>query len=371
MTALDEVSVPLIELLDLVPSSGVALDECALRFGRTTSDFTNRSWGESCLCGFKPACWLHEILHHTLDSLMSTKPRNDDAFDISAESDLFRLEDALWVLAPKGDRQERLRGCCYDFAFNSVFECHRPWHRPPCIEAVARFGAFSSQYEEVYDALRHEGITLIHSPAQHYLSSVLSNWYPLLADLTPRSICFDGPPEADVISSELGWPVFMKGERQTSFHRRRLSIIENAAALRAALEVYATDPVLRWQRIVCRQLVPLRPVDDVSPDRIPASFEFRSFWWYGQPVGFGPYWWQAKSYDANSEERRRALEIAGEAARRINIPFLVVDVAQTAAGEWIVIECNDGQESGYCKISPFALWNAIITAEQRRVAVGE
>lgn len=301
---------------------------------------------------------------------MSSKPENDAAFDIADEPDLICLEDAVWVLAPQGDRQERLRGCCYDFAFNSIFECRRPWNRPPHMKAVARFGAFSSQYEEVYRTLHDAGIELIHSPAQHYLSSVLSNWYPLLADLTPRSICFDGPPQADVISSQLGWPVFMKGERQTSFHRRRLSIIESPDALRAALDVYATDPVLSWQQIVCRELVPLRPVDDVSPDRIPASFEFRSFWWHGELVGFGPYWWQAKLYNATPEERRRAIEIAGEAARRINVPFLVIDVAQTAAGNWIVIECNDGQESGYCKISPFAIWNAIISAEQRRGADG-
>ncbi len=292
------------------------------------------------------------------------------AFHISDEGDLICLEDVLWVLAATGERQERLLGCCYDFAFNSVFECRRPWNRPARIKTVARIGAFSSEYEEVYRALNLEGVELIHSPAQHYLSSVLSNWYPLLEDLTPRSICFAGPPQADVISSELGWPIFMKGERQTSFHRRRLSIIESPDALQAALEVYATDPVLRWQRVACRELVSLRLVDDVSPEHIPASFEFRTFWWRGELVGFGPYWWQAKAYNANPEERRQAIEIAGEAARRINVPFLVIDVAQTAAGKWIVIECNDGQESGYCKISPFALWNAILNSEQRRVTTG-
>jgi ATP-grasp domain, R2K clade family 3 len=40
--------------------------------------------------------------------------------------------------------------------------------------------------------------------------------------------------------------------------------------------------------------------------------------------------------------------------------FFTIDVAQTIAGEWIVIECNDGQESGYAAISPFALWQNLI-----------
>jgi hypothetical protein len=40
--------------------------------------------------------------------------------------------------------------------------------------------------------------------------------------------------------------------------------------------------------------------------------------------------------------------------------ILTIDVAQTIAGEWIVIECNDSQESGYAVISPFALWQNLI-----------
>ena len=47
--------------------------------------------------------------------------------------------------------------------------------------------------------------------------------------------------------------------------------------------------------------------------------------------------------------------------------FLVVDVAQTASGEWIVIECNDGQEGGYAAVAPIALWQHIVDIEKRRL----
>jgi hypothetical protein len=53
----------------------------------------------------------------------------------------------------------------------------------------------------------------------------------------------------------------------------------------------------------------------------------------------------------------------------IDLPFLAVDVAQTTSGEWIVIECNDGQESGYAGVSPFALWQSIVDIE--RPMIGE
>jgi hypothetical protein len=43
--------------------------------------------------------------------------------------------------------------------------------------------------------------------------------------------------------------------------------------------------------------------------------------------------------------------------------FVVIDLAQTITGKWIVIECNDGMESGYAGASPFAIWQAIIDQE--------
>lgn len=69
-----------------------------------------------------------------------------------------------------------------------------------------------------------------------------------------------------------------------------------------------------------------------------------------------------------AEERRAAIELVGEVAKRITVRFLVVDVAQTAQGQWIVIECNDGQESGYAAIPPLSLWQRIIAIENDRAA---
>lgn len=62
------------------------------------------------------------------------------------------------------------------------------------------------------------------------------------------------------------------------------------------------------------------------------------------------------------------MALAYEVARRIGAPFLVIDVAQTLEGNWIAIECNDGQESGYAGIPPIGLWNTLIDVE-RRIAV--
>ncbi|NVJ17904.1 ATP-grasp domain-containing protein [Myxococcus sp. AM010] len=271
--------------------------------------------------------------------------------------DLLQVEERLWLLTAQTGQG------IYDFAFDRFFACRRPYVLPEPMDVVARVGVWSD-YAERFRELADAGIHLVHTPEQHLLATELPHWYPKLTDLTPRSVWFDERPDAETVEHLLGWPVFVKGERQTSRHRKSLSIIEGPEQFRQAMQAYAEDPILHWQRVVCRELRPLRRVEEGAPDRIPSSFEFRTFWWKGQLVGWGPYWWQGTSYTLTPEEQHEALGLGREVARRLDVPFLVVDVAQEISGRWIVIECNDGQESGYAGISPFALWRAILDVER-------
>lgn len=273
--------------------------------------------------------------------------------------DLLRVERAVWVWTrPVGLP-------VYDLAFDQLLACDRPYERPAVVEAVARVGAFDD-HAACHAALLGDGIRLVNDPAQHLRATRLPRWYPLLEDLTPRSLWFDGPPDPHVVGETLGWPVFLKGARQTSRHRRRLSIVAGPDELRRALDEYVEDPILGWQEVVCRRLERLRPVEDPDPERIPSSYEFRTFWWRGQLVGCGRYWWEGRDYDLAPDERGPALAVAREAARRVDVPFLVVDVAQRADGAWIVIECNDAQESGYAGVPRLPLWQEVARLERAR-----
>jgi len=272
------------------------------------------------------------------------------------DDELIQVENTLWVLAaPTGLR-------VYDFDFNLFLNCKHPWPRPNAIRAVARVGVYND-YERRFNELAREGITLVHSPEDHARCSELPGWYPLLRDLTPKSVWFSQIPTAGEIGAVIGWPMFLKGQRQTSRHRRSLSIFDGPESFQNAMESIKGDTILNWQGIVCRQYVPLRPVEDPIPDRIPSSFEFRTFWWRGRLVGCGRYWWEGRDYKMEAAEQKEAIEIAGEAARRVAVQFLVVDVAQTKLGQWIVIECNDGQESGYAGVPPLAMWQRVVAVE--------
>lgn len=275
--------------------------------------------------------------------------------------DLILVEDTIWVLtAPTGK-------AAYDFRFD-LLACRRPHELPP-MTAVCRVGAITN-YDEYFVEWASRGVRLMNDPHEHRRAAELPTWYPILEGLTPRSIWSSDPPDPDLIAKELGWPIFMKGSRQTSHHKKSLAIIPSADAYVRAIAGIRQDPILHWQDFVCRQFVPLRPVESVPLDRIPSSFEFRTFWWRGVLVGFGRYWWEGRSYAATPTEREAAIGVANQAAQRLNIPFVVIDVAQAEDGSWLVIECNDAQESGYAGVSSIGLWQRIVELERALSPVG-
>lgn len=271
---------------------------------------------------------------------------------------IFQLKDALWFITkPTGI-------AIYDFDFEKFFECKHHWRLPTPLIAVARVGAIEN-YPEFYSALKDEGIELIHTPQQYARCGELPNWYPLIKEFTPKSVWFDELPTIKEITDNFEFPLFIKGARQTSKHNKSLSIVENLEQLETTLKAYANDSILHWQRLVCREYVKLKSVGSAHADEIPPSYEFRTFWWRGEFVGAGRYWYLADEYQWTATEKTEALRIASEVAKRVDVPFLVIDVAQTAGGEWIVIECNDGQESGYAGCSPLLLWHNIAEVEAK------
>lgn len=271
--------------------------------------------------------------------------------------DIFCLEETVWLAEAK------INVPAYDFRFDSFFACRRPLYRPEMIKAVGRFGV-ANNYSELFEKLKSEGVELVHTPEQYLLASELTNWYIALEDLTPRSIWFDAPPTANEIEKQFDYPIFVKGSRQTSRHRAEFSIVRSRQDYERVIANFQQDSILHWQNFVVREFVELRPVAGKSGDKIPPSFEFRTFWWYGELVGAGAYWKDFAEYSWNESEKFSALQVAQKAVERLNLPFIVIDLAQTKTGDWIVIECNDGQESGYAAVSPIALWQNIIEIEK-------
>lgn len=170
-------------------------------------------------------------------------------------------------------------------------------------------------------------------------------------------------PTVEQVESDMGWPIFVKGAHQTNKHKKALSIIKGPNEFQNLLEHWRKDPILHWQPMVCREYIKLELVEDAVPDRIQSSMEFRVFIWKNHVVGVGRYWWEGIRYGISDEEMEKVELLAVTVAKRLNVTFLVVDIAKTEEGKWIVIEVNDAQESGYAGVSPIYMWQKIVEIE--------
>lgn len=159
--------------------------------------------------------------------------------DLPGGCDLMLIDDAVWILAQKTNNP------AYDFAFDAVMACRRPWHRPDDIIAVARVGA-PENYDTLYKQMSECNINLVNSPRQHLNGSELPEWYPCLEDVTPKSAWFDSPPQSVEVAELIGWPVFVKGAWQTSRHDPRKCIARNATEYEVLVEEYRRDSILSW-----------------------------------------------------------------------------------------------------------------------------
>lgn len=272
--------------------------------------------------------------------------------------DIFHLEESVWV----GTKQVGVSA--YDFTFEPLFHCRRPYELPSSVQLICRVGAFDD-YEKSYLEFEENGFSLVNTVAEHFRASELSLWYPLIEKYTPRSKWYNEIPDVAEIEQEFSYPVFIKGSRQTAKHKESLSVAKNREQCLSILKEYKLNPILHWQQLVCREFVKLMPVVAAKTEKITPSFEFRSFWYKGSLVGVGHYWSEFVKYNWSKDQEFEALALAREVSSIVDVPFLVIDLALTEDGKWIVIECNDGQESGYAGIEAISLWKNIIEIERK------
>ena len=78
-------------------------------------------------------------------------------------------------------------------------------------------------------------------------------------------------------------------------------------------------------------------------------------------LSLGYYWPGDDPLSALSAAENNAVrQLALEAARRLAVPYLAVDIGQLHSGEWIVIEVGDAQFAGLSRNAPLALWNRLV-----------
>jgi len=107
------------------------------------------------------------------------------------------------------------------------------------------------------------------------------------------------------------------------------------------------DPMISSQGIIVRDFVPLENLE-ISISGLPFSNEHRFFFYKKTMLTNFFYWSNSEKVGLLDDE---GMSFAKKIADIISdhVDFFVIDIAKTQAGDWILIEINDGQMSGIVK----------------------
>lgn len=210
-------------------------------------------------------------------------------------------------------------------------------------------------YREVVEDLKILGATLINTHIEHSYIADMQHWYYDLEGLTPKTWF-----EPSRVTEE--GPYVLKGHTNS---RKSLWRTHMYAPSRKDIGIVLChlldDTFISQQQIYVRKYVPLKTYL-IGLNGQPITDEYRFFICYGKIIS-GAYYWSSHIEDLNEQgifpdvERvprsfiREVMDRVGDHAK-----FYVIDVAQTAEGEWIVVELNDGCQSGLSENSPDTLF---------------
>lgn len=228
-------------------------------------------------------------------------------------------------------------------------------NRRPDIKAndfvIGRYSLLPFYIDQVKD-INYVGAKLINDYNQHLYIADLGNYIIDLQELTPKTWrnIQDIPEQG---------PFVLKGETNSRKSNWLRDMYANNK--QEAIVIHnrlSDDGLLSSQKIFIREYVPLcKYMDGVNG--MPVTKEFRFFVCYGKLL-CGDFYWQNYIDDIgfkpdSNEVPREFLQKVIDRIGNQSI-FYTIDVGQTQSGDWIVIELNDGQQSGLSCNDPYILY---------------
>lgn len=217
---------------------------------------------------------------------------------------------------------------------------------------VARYSCLP-YYQELEEDLNYGGSRLINTYRMHRFVADAFQYSAVLGNATPAVWTLQ-----QAIAGSYEGPFVLKGETNSRKHLFRTHMYaEDKKALRVVYSRLLDDSLIGSQEIVIRPYVPLWSLGPPDPNGLPFTHEVRVFALGATELARGFYWSESELRDpalAAAIPQSWLQAILNTISQHIR--FYVVDVARTAAGDWIVIECNDGQQSGLSCIDPEELY---------------
>lgn len=217
-------------------------------------------------------------------------------------------------------------------------------HLPDNSLVIGRYSCLP-YYKELVEDLACHGSQLINSLEEHIWIANF-DYYHDLREFTPESwedYNIYLAPEGEFV---------VKG--RTNSKKHRWNTLMYAPSKREAILIASKlmdDMCICEQGIIYRRYVPLRTFE-IGINDLPFTNEWRLFYLGTKRIAHGYYWSIAE--DTQKIISEEALAFADQVAliAAEHATFFVLDIAEKKDGGWILIEVNDGQQSGLSEIEP-------------------
>lgn len=216
-------------------------------------------------------------------------------------------------------------------------------------EVLGRYSVLP-YYKELEFDLKHKESHLIVGHSQHEFIANFK-YIDCIYDLTPKTYIGDWGYQ-NVPDSKHGWIVKgLTNSRKWLWNTHMYA--PTREHLKNVMYNLSADSLIGQQDLVIREYVPLK-THEIGINDLPMTEEWRIFFFKGQLVAGGFYWSIAEIADKKKKIPHWAAQLAFEVQERLEgvINTFCIDVAETAEGDYIVVELNDLQMSGLCCTNP-------------------
>lgn len=200
-------------------------------------------------------------------------------------------------------------------------------------------------FEELTKELPLKNSELINSHRQHRYIADITGWCDDLAEFTPKTYTQWGDLKEGV------WVV--KGRTNSrKFRWNTHMYAEGRTALLRVISNLYTDQMIADQGIVVRDYVPLLKLGE-GINGLPISAEWRCFCYKDNILATGFYWSNFEELSPGNlpqEGINFLKKVTTIVSKKVN--FYVVDIALKENKKYMVVELNDGQQSGLSCVNP-------------------
>jgi hypothetical protein len=235
-----------------------------------------------------------------------------------------------------------------------------PTQLQPCLPQLAqlRVGiwlgdtALPDRYDRLYEIALDHQIQLVNTPAHHALLQDFDQVYALLSDLMPKTLIITQHDQWESAAAGLGFPIVIRVIRQRS-GMGEWAIANDLQALQQFHLMLQPQPSLLFQHLQPRHT-------RCDPTGFPLGRQYQVVFYQQTPLTYG-YRWAGDDplIFLDTDEEAAMMEIAIEAATRLQVPLVAIEVVQQESGEWLIVGVGDLYWSNLGQMPLIQLWNAL------------